>query len=220
VPGSSAIAGFRIERGTLQRPQSARELLALPMARAPLSEELEPVALPVLMRHLLARRSISGTLVIEADGFEARAPIIEGGFELDRSEYDQLMAAFDFDEARYRLEPGFDDAHGRRGYSMSRLAVAGLHALCRALPQDELRDAFMNQLERFPLVLPERRPVVRRLGLSQQELRFVDFQLDGEANGIDLVQHAAIGAQRVTIAWLTPRATAQTKRNRNARWSS
>lgn len=145
------------------------------------------------MRRLLARRSVSGTLTIDAAGFSGSFSILEGAFELTRQEHTQLISAFDVDRAQYRLTPGFEDALGRKSYAMIRLVVDGLRSYARRFSPGDLRDALGEDLNRAPVIRADRKPILRRLPLQQREQRMIDAQLDGEHSGNFLIDHGGLG---------------------------
>ena len=181
--------------GSLYVPKTAKEVMSLAMTRRMVPEDLEPIAAPVLLRRLLGRRTISGSLVVHANGVTLEADIDSGNANLTRGEHTELMQLFNLQGATWKLIDKRSKLHGRERYPLPRLALEGLRRILRGMPAEELAAAIgQDKLSRAPKLRPEHASVPKRLGLSGRERRFIEDHLDGETSGDALGKSMVLGA--------------------------
>jgi len=165
----------------------------LPLQRALQPDETIDPTLVVVLRHGLARRSVTGTLVIEARNYNGRFCIVEGSFELDKNEHSHLIRAFDLEEAHYHLEPEINDRHGRKSYGMASVALDGLRCYLRQFEVTDIAAALGTRIQHAPVLQTAHRALIRRLGFSPREQRFADLQMDGTQSGRELIVQGGLG---------------------------
>jgi hypothetical protein len=189
-----------MKSGRFAAPASASALLGMALSRGLVAADLDPVALPVLLRRILCRRGVVGTLRLSAGGTEALVPLLDGTADLDRAELPALMKMFEAPSGDYELRPERDERIGRSHHTLPRLALDGLRVLLRAYQADELAAAFDDRLGLAPVVRADRRIMLVRVGLPAREQRFVDSQLDGATTGLALVEHGGLGRYGALVA--------------------
>jgi hypothetical protein len=179
--------------GHLYRPRSATEVLGLAITRPLEARDLEPIALPVLLRRVLARRSVFGSLVLRGGTFEMEIDIESGSAALTRAEHTRFLRAFDVDSGTWTLSSDRLDVRHRDLYPLVRLSLDGIKRWVRALPGNDLDAAFGELLDFAPQIRPENRTLPKRLGLGGRELRFVESMLDGSATARTAADTGGLG---------------------------
>lgn len=180
--------------GLLVTAPTAAELLAQPITRPLTPDDLHALTLPVLLRRVLARRSFFGTCEIRAKGFELRLDCEGGTCSVTKSEYTQLLKAFDLEEAEWRTSSAREEEPMREPIPLARIALDGLRRQLREQPADACRAALGDRLALAPRVRSERRRIPKRLGLSGRELRFIENYFDGMQSGAELGDTGPLGA--------------------------
>lgn len=183
VPGS----------GQLYRPASARDVLAMPLTGPIGSGDLDPIALPVLLRRVLGGKDVRGHLDLHGGSYELSFDVIDGNAHLGRAEHAKLLRAFDLTEGgwAFALKPGVKgsgDIH-----PLARVALDGIKRLLRSCPAEDVEAALGELLDLAPQVRPDLESLPKRLGLSGRELRFIDTMLDGKRSGRHAAEHGALG---------------------------
>ncbi len=193
MPPPSAAPAVPLQReGDLFTPQSAAGILAMPMSRPLTPADYQPIALPVLLRRVLARRDRSGTLTIDAGTFHLDVDLGGGTAHLDRHELEALMNAFTIEHARYRLAPERHSRDKREVVPLARLALDGVRRLLRQPSLDELNAAFGERLALAPRLKADKMPLAKKMGIPQREQRFLETYVDGATDAEHLVSHGGI----------------------------
>ncbi|MEZ4442619.1 MAG: Hsp70 family protein [Polyangiaceae bacterium] len=157
--------------GTLHVPESARELLALAITRPLLPEDLEPIAPVVLLRRLLGRRSVSGTLRLELPDGALDIDIEGGAAWLDLEERSRFAEALDVDGVAWSLEDERSPRKGRDLYPLPRFALEALRRRLGSCGSEELAAALDGHLTRVPHLRDDRESLPAKLGLEGRQHR-------------------------------------------------
>ncbi|HZO12840.1 MAG TPA: hypothetical protein VFB62_06270, partial [Polyangiaceae bacterium] len=179
--------------GTFVLPASAAQMLALAITRPLLESDLEPIALPVLFRRLLARRSVMGTVFFEASGFELAFDVESGSAALTRAEHSSAQRLWDLRQGKWRLSDERQSTMRRDLYPLNRLALDGLKRMLRSLDAADLEKAFGELLDLSPQIRSDRQTLPKRLGLGGRELRFIDQMLSGKLTGRAALAEGTLG---------------------------
>jgi hypothetical protein len=201
--------------GTLTMAKSAGQVLALGITRQLLAEDLEPIATPVLLRRLLGRRSVSGTLRIRSSQLDIDVDIEAGNAMMTRGEHTAFMHVFEIEKGRWELVAERSQASQRELYPLPRLALEGVRRLLRLIPHQEMSEALGERNALAPKLVAEHATLPRRLGLSGRERRFVTEYVDGRASARALSRSVIVGASTCyqilallelfgALAWLEP----------------
>ena len=156
--------------------------------------DIDPIALPVLLRRVAARHRESMDLILTSGGERIVVPLCAGAADLDKASLAALMNSFDLPEGRFELRRAdLLQAQGQ-AHSLARLALDGTRRISRQFSADELALAFAENRYLSATVRPERRVLPSRMGLSQRELRFIENHLDGHSSADEISQSGGIGA--------------------------
>lgn len=192
--GRTSIAPGQLPRaGILVGLDTAAEILAQPITGPLDPAELARTSLPVLLRRVLARRNVFGTLEINSEGFDLRVDCEGGTASLTKTEHSQLMRAFDLPAAEWRLLSTREEEPMREAIPLARVALDGLRKLLREQPAKACHEALGERLALAPRVRSDRRRIPKRLGLSGRELRFIESYLDGMQSGEELGDSGPLG---------------------------
>lgn len=203
--------------GRFWNPTTAAELLGLPLAKELSDDDLDPIALPILMVRRIARKATTGTLVVEAGGKSISIAVIEGVAYLRKAEHADLVAAFKIPSGEYRFDPQPPPQSGAPKQGVFALVVEGLKAIGRAIDEESLRAVLGERMHQAPVIHPEKVERLGRLGLLGGERRLAEFGLDGKRSSEELVHHGGLGRHTTLllliilsmfdyIQWTEPRA--------------
>jgi len=179
--------------GRICTPQTAAGILAMPMSRPLTQADLEPVALPVLLRRLLSKRTVNGTLLLEAGKVKLTMDLAAGTGALEKNGHGELMKIFEIEEGTWELRTERDESMTRKAYSLPRLALDGTRRMLRQLQPEGLGEALADKLPLTPTLKPEKRALPNRMGLNSRELRFLEMHMDGSNNAHHIVQYGGLG---------------------------
>jgi actin-like ATPase involved in cell morphogenesis len=188
---SSAPASSGPATGRAFNVQDFSELLALPIVHGSGADEHDRIALPILLIHVLARPTMSGTLQLERDGHCASLMVLAGRAHSEPGEHAAICKAFLWPELAYAFDAKRPNVGHRPGAGMIRLVVEGIKTMGRSLSVQQIANALEPRLRLAPVVRPEREHVLRRLGLDSREQRLVEGLMDGTTSGHDLVKSGA-----------------------------
>jgi actin-like ATPase involved in cell morphogenesis len=186
-------------RGSLVRPATAEEVLALPISRSPPGEEEPPTSLAVLLARWLARSQVSGELVVERGTERVTLRVHEGRALCSKTERAALVTAIGWPSGTYAWNPQAVAAPGRGEASLHGIASEGLRVLMRAFSPDELEHALGERLERAPRLKPDRARLLGRAAISASEKRLIDQRFDGSAPARELAQHGGLGRHTTLV---------------------
>jgi hypothetical protein len=189
--------GLSRREGAIVNPFDAAGILAMAISRPMTAADYEPIALPVLCRRVLARKDRFGTLIVALEGEELSIDVAGGAANLDRHELAALMTAFDHRHGRYRILQERRAGDRREPIPLARIALDGVRKLLRQPSIDDLERSFVERMELAPRIKADRAVTIRRMGLSQRELRFVDSYLDGVASCDHVATHGGMGRHTV-----------------------
>jgi hypothetical protein len=179
--------------GTIAPPPSATELMALAVTRPLLPEDLDPIAPVVLLRRLLGRRSVSGTLEIEQGGTLLEVGVEGGSAWLDLGEQNALMEALESGGGRWRLRDERDEPNSRELHPLPRLAIELLRKRLRGFTASELEAALAGRVDLAPAIRADRERVPQKLGIGPREQRFIEGELDRNRTARRLSEEGALG---------------------------
>ena len=184
-----------LERGRFVSPADPVGFLAVPLVRPLGPADLDPIALPALLRRVLARASVTGTAFFEHAGGTAELAVVGGRALLSQRERSELRRAFLAPEGRWWLDTSAaPHEHGRARTTMLRLVVDGLRTLSRDWTSAAVASAFRAQLALCPVVLPARRGELELLDLQPPERRTIEFGLDGRQSAGEILEQSSSGA--------------------------
>ncbi len=179
--------------GTIIGLTSAAQILAQPIT-APLDPAaLDPITLPVLLRRVLARTNVFGTCVIRTADFELRLDCEGGSASLTKSEYNDLIRAFELPRAEWRLSSTREEEPMREAVPLARLALEGLRRRLRELPTEDCERALADRLRLAPVIRADRTRIPKRLGLRGREQRFIESYFDGLQSAAELAGTGPLG---------------------------
>jgi hypothetical protein len=164
--------------GTIAPPSRPEDVLTLPIARPMASDEVDPVALPVLLRRRLCLPGVCGVLRLEGPGLLLQLPIEERSALITKEEAALLRRACDAPRLRWRLDPFVHDGAPRQAEPLPRLALEGIRRMLRHLDADDFERAFGERLEQVPVLRTEASLVARHLSLEPRETRLLERHLD------------------------------------------
>ena len=180
--------------GTLTRPTAAGDILGLAITRPLRAGDLEPIAAPVLLRRVLARRTVFGTLELRGSDYQLDVDIEGGAASLTLGEHTELMNIFQTDTLKWRLRvERAPAAPGRDIHPLTAVALEGLRRWLRGLRADELEEALSSKRVLAPGLGRKELSGARRLGLTDRERRFVERDLDGSTRAEELAARGGLG---------------------------
>jgi hypothetical protein len=182
-----------VKGGVIYNPPDAAGILALAISRPLTQADIDPVALPVLLRRVLARHDVFGTLRVKCGAVGLEMDLAAGSAALDKNEHAALMRAFEQQHGDYKLAAARRDDSTRIPHPLARLALDGLRVMLRQQGSEALEQALGERMRLAPIVREERRALPRRMGLGARELRFLDGYLDGSRDTHYLAGHGGIG---------------------------
>jgi hypothetical protein len=188
------LSGSEMESGKFRNPLDAAGILKLALMRELKPEDLDPIALPVLMIRRLARRGISGTLQLSCADSEAAVPILGGMAYLRNPEKIATLRAFTWPEGEYSFDPKPPSPEKRLRFSMGRLVMEGLRTTVRTLSLTGIEEALGERMQMAPAFRMDH-SFVLELGLSEPEKRVVRVQMDGERSVESLASRSGLGRQ-------------------------
>ncbi len=203
-------------QGSIVNPTNGRAALALAMTGQLMAADVYPIALPVLLRRLLAQRSVTGTLTIESSKHNAQIIVRGGTAELSKTEHSDLQKTFELSDADFYFSPEvLDDGIERRSHALPRLAVNALRVLLRNTDRETIGHAFADRLTLSPVLRPDRRAMLNWLRLPPRDRRFIERQLDGTTSAQFVLDHGGMsraGAMQLLallsifdiVAWKAP----------------
>lgn len=202
-PSVAAAAPIELTEGEIVNPTNVGELNALPFSRALTSDDLDPIALPILLLRMLGRPSVSGAVDLDFEGtLPLRIVVQQGRAVMTESEQKTLYKAIVSPHGRYSFSDG--DFENRRGAPMSMLNLVSecLRVFLRQQTTESMRLAFGERLELGPFMSERRRRAVSRLGLTPAEMRMASSALDGERKFGEIIEHSGSGP-RTALQLLT-----------------
>ena len=173
--------------GTLVNPQGPRAVLGLPLARPMTPDDLEPIALPVLLVRVLGREHVSGTLTVTEAKRAFTLTVIEGMGYLRAHEHPALQHLFGWPRASYTFNPAPPDAARREKFAMPRLAMDGLRALARTFSETEMEGALGAKMDASPRLAASSAPTITELVSDKLENSFIARSFDGQKTARELV---------------------------------
>jgi hypothetical protein len=189
IPGASMP-----REGNIGKAGSAVEMMGLAVARSLLPSDLEPIDPIVLLRRLLGRRSVSGTLEIEQGGTVLEITVQGGRAALDRGEHNALMKALEKGGGRWKLAEAQNDPGRRELHPLPRLALDLLRKRLRTYNADELEAGLGGRVDLAPALRSDKDTLPRKLGMGPRELRFVETMLDGTQAAKSVCRFGGLGA--------------------------
>jgi hypothetical protein len=179
---------------------TAEDLLRLPMSRELVDDDLEPIALPVLLHRRLGRREVSGSLRLTGAGKALVIAIQDGVAYLRKSDQAELLQAIKWTDGAYSFEPH----RPTLGPSLQKtglvgLAIEVLKTFGRTVPEAELRRLLAPRLERTPRLRLEAKDRIGRLKLTGGEVRLIESAMDGTRTGAELITRGGVGPQTVLL---------------------
>ena len=202
TPNTDASAGRRMtipsasipREGTIKTPGSAVDLMGLAVARSLLPGDLEPIDSIVLLRRLLGRRSVSGTLEITQGGTVLEVTVQGGRAALDRGEHHAFMKALEQGGGRWTLSDPMGAIDRRELHPLPRLALDLLRKRLRTYNADELEAGLGSRVELAPALRSDKDTLPRKLGMGPRELRFVETMLHGKSSARSICRFGGLGA--------------------------
>lgn len=189
------IPGVSMPRqGTIKAPGSAVDLMGVAVARSLLPGDLEPIDAIVLLRRLLGRRSVSGTLEIVQGGTVLEVAVQGGRAALDRGEHNALMKALEQGGGHWKLSEQMGETDKRELHPLPRLALDLLRKRLRAYSADELEAGLGGRVELAPALRSDKETLPRKLGMGPRELRFVETMLNGKSSAKSICRFGGLGA--------------------------
>lgn len=193
---SSPVAIAR--QGTIANPAEPRALLALPLVRAPRPDEMEPIALAVLLARVLAQTHVTGTLTVEHERRSVLLAIQGGGGLVAKHETLAVSEAFSWPLARFRFDPTPPEPQfGRELHGLRRLSVQGLRLAMRGFGEQPLQDALGDRVAFAPRPRADAEARTRSLGLLDIETRLLRFVFDGSSTVGEILARGGVSRHTV-----------------------
>jgi len=186
------------EAGTIANPIDAAGILDMAILRELRREDLDPVALPVLLRRIIGRADMVGTLSLVAGRTELHLRVQDGCVLLTRVDHNALRRAFDEPEGSWSFEP--DDAVDVAKHPLAEskklrtLGLEGLRRMLRHTERSDLKATFGHRFDEAPAIHPHKATHPRRLRLDRREVRAVEQHVDGELTVRELTRQSGLGA--------------------------
>lgn len=188
-PGPPTVA---LERGRFVSPADPAAYLQVPLFRPLTEADLDPIALPALLRRVLARGSLTGTAFVEHAGGTAEIAVVGGRAYLSQRERAALRRACFAREGRWWFDASAAPSEqGRMRSTMIRLVVDGLRTIARDWTTDAVARALGPRLELSPVVPEHGLPDLDLLGLLPPEARMIEFGFDGRQSAGEILEQAA-----------------------------
>jgi hypothetical protein len=188
-------AAAMLQKGRFTNPNSAIEMVKMPLTRALTQADMDPIMLPVLLTRIGLGLRLSGTLTINAaDQKPLVIPLDEGEAQFLPSERTVLLQCFHETSGTYGFSDTMAKPHDKHGsYRMLPLVIEGLRNIMRGFQTEDLAEAMSGKIKLAPYIPPRQLRYIGVLGLSPLEARLVRFGLDGKQSAFELVEHGGVG---------------------------
>lgn len=187
------------QAGALKNPRDAFGVLDMAIIRELREEDLEPAALPVLLRRIIGRANMVGTFKLQAGRTEVEVPVQDGCLLIARAEHNALRRAFDEPEGTWSFKAGRPIDVAKHPLSeLKKLRTLGLEGLRRMLRHTEpsdLQATFGHRYDEAPTIHPHKVKHPRRLRLDRREVRAVEQNVDGKATVRTLTNTSGLGSR-------------------------
>lgn len=184
-------------QGAIANPVDPRAVLLLPLVRAPRPDQMDPIALAVLLARVLSQTHTSGTLLVECDGKTLTLPVQGGEALVARNAPAEIVEAFSWPRATFCFDATPPEAQGRRSRGLRRLAVQGLQCAMAGCGDRVFEEALGHRIDRAPRPRAAAEPRLRSLGLREMESRLVRFAFDGTSTVREILSRGGVSHQAV-----------------------
>lgn len=176
-----------LKGGALFVPATAAEIIALPLGRPLTENDIAPIALPVLLARVLARKQVTGTVSLASAKEKIDIAVHQGVAVLEPEKLGALGSAFRWPGGTYT----FDFSIPRRDPDMHgffALTIRGLRNTLRAEPEPRLKAALADRLALAPRLKPERASNLPRFAATVQESAFLKLACSGVSSAEDALK--------------------------------
>ncbi|MEM1031261.1 MAG: hypothetical protein AAGN82_13000 [Myxococcota bacterium] len=188
------------EAGSLRNPDDAASILDLAITREMRVEDLDPIALPVLLRRVLGRAEMVGVLELRAEQQKPLdLPVQDGALLLSRAEHNALRRYFDVTSGKWsfrrgdRLDPAAHPLAELR--KLRTVGLDGLRRMLRHTERADLQATFGHRFDEAPRIRPDKARHPHRLRLDRKEVRAVEQCIDGRSTVRALTVESGLGVR-------------------------
>ncbi len=156
------------------------------------------MALPVLLRRVIGRANMTGSLAIEAGRVEIALHVRDGCLLVARDDHNALRRAFDEPTGTWKFTPGDPVDPAKHPLSelkkLRTLGLEGLRRMLRHTERSDLESTFGHRFDEAPFIHPLKTKHPRRLRLDRREVRAVEQHVNGKATVRELTNTTGLGA--------------------------
>jgi hypothetical protein len=148
------------------------------LSRPPTPQDLDPIALGVLLLGVIARKRATGTLTLRHDGQEHAFVLSEGISYSTEQERIGLKICMAWPECTYSFDPSATAAGERHKAGLVGIVAQVVRNQMRALSAGDIISGFLDCAELRPMVKEESVDMIDRLRLTQAETQVLNFGFD------------------------------------------